>query len=182
MKNIKGFDSFVISINEDFSGRDASIKYAKDGGGGKAARIISGTAVGYDEKEGAKYPLTALGPKNFNSVVNAWKAGNKDQAAEILRGVIIKERDTQLKMGVAAIMAGIALGSFGIEHLIDIIKEPIVPPIVPPPIVPPGTEYVVKQGDNIWNIGKAQLPEGSSNSVINDYMFKIINANKGIFS
>ena len=127
MKNIKTYDSFVTSINEG-------------GFVDKATRIITGTHVGYDTKEGAKYPLTALGQKNFDMIVKTWKSGDKDMAAEQLRGIIIKERDSQFKFGVAAIMAGIALGKFGIEHLQDLVKDPIPPPGSPnPPPGPPET-------------------------------------------
>ena len=186
--NIKGFDSFVKSINEEFEGEETAKAYA-DGDKSKllakTKRIITGTHVGFDPKEGAKYPLTALGQKNFDKIVAAWKE-DKDSAAEILRSIIIKERDSQFKFGVAAIMSGIALGKFGIDSLEDLVKDQIpsqtttpTQPATPAPAAQPG-DYTVVKGDSVWKIAKSHLPEGSPDSTINDYMYKIINANKGM--
>jgi nucleoid-associated protein YgaU len=188
MSHIKTFDSFVKSINENYVGKKVATDYAtgdKSKLVAKAKRIVTGTHVGFDPKEGAKYPLTALGQKNFDSIVAAWKKGDKDQAAELLRSVIIKERDSQFKFGVAAIMSGIAISKFGIDRLEELVKEPLTntTPPTTPPVTPPtegGTEYVVKQGDNVWNIGKSHLPKGSSDSTILDYMYKIVGSNKGM--
>ena len=186
MSNIKTFDSFIKSTNEKFEGEETARNYAtgdKSKFLAKAKRVITGTHVGFDPKEGAKYPLTALGQKNFDAIVAAWKEGDKENAAEILRGVIIKERDSQFKIGVAAIMSGIALGKFGIDNLENLVKNP-VNPVNPTPPVPPtppvGSDYTVVKGDTVWDIAKAHAPAGSSKSVINDYMYKIINANRGM--
>lgn len=189
---IKTYNGFIKSTNEKFEGEETARGYASTEQGGtgekskllaKTKRIITGTHVGFDPKEGAKYPLTALGQKNFDSIVSAWKSGDKDRAAELLRSIIIKERDSQFKFGVAAIMSGIALSKLGIDRLEDLIQDPPTPKPTPTPAPvpePTGTEYIVKQGDNIWNIGKAHLPDGSTNQEIADYMYKIVGANKGM--
>lgn len=152
MENLKNWDSF---LNEGFDpANNATTKVGK--AGEKVKRIATGTHAGFDPKEGAKYPLTALGQKSFDRIVTAWDNGKGvDQAAEILRSIIIKERDMQLKMGVAAIVAGVSLAKIGIVAMEEVVKEVVpTPDEIPAEITPAPDggeiiEMTVKKGEGI---------------------------------
>jgi hypothetical protein len=142
MGNINNYKNFL------FEKEESKVKGTGKRTVAKVKRIVTGDHVGFDPKVGNKYPLTYLPEEKFNKLVEYWKAGDKNKAAEFLRGIIIKERDAQFKVGAALIMVGATMvkAGFPVE---DITPENTSTTDVTPDVTPDLTEVngVVQKGD-----------------------------------
>jgi hypothetical protein len=149
MGTINNYKNFLLEKDEDKS----KVKGKGKRTTAKVKRIVTGDHVGFDPKVGNKYPLTYLPEEKFNKLVEYWKAGDKNKAAEFLRGIIIKERDAQFKVGAALIMVGATMvkAGFPVE---DITPENTSTTNVTPDITPELTEHTTKvlDGEGVTQI------------------------------
>ena len=145
MKWINNYKNFILEKNKKGFGERTLAK---------TKRIVTGTHVGFDPKKGAKYPLNYLPEKHFDKIASYMKEGDVSGAAEYLRTVIIKERDTQFKAAAALITVGALMVKNGISVLdqSENIPEPDVDPDVDP--VSPTPDVTLTKVDGLVEKGE----------------------------